>query len=197
MRPDPIRERETPVRRHASPNRPTAGSAYRPLRCRGEVVLPSALALDVAQQLDVDPDVEHWRCRVPFGDEGLIADFATYGARGEELLILRSAVSDIDDRTSLPRCARFVSASDVDPVRGENARLILPYARWRVSLDDRIRLLAVLDEEGSVSLGECLAIFRNTARPIAAVASLALARVVDLELDTPLGSRTRVIRRAD
>jgi len=92
---------------------------------------------------------------------------------------------------------RIITSADLDPVRLQNARLVLPYARWRVSLDDRVRLLAVLDEEGSVTLAECLSIFRNTTRPVAAVASLALDRVVDLDLDTPLGSRTRVIGRRD
>ncbi|WP_161992871.1 hypothetical protein [Aureimonas leprariae] len=176
---------------------PTEGGNYRPIRCRGDAVFPSAMAVDVARLLDVDPAVEHWRCRVPVAGTAHVADFGASGSRGEELLFVvpEGRPFPAIHRESLPPGARFVLPADIDPVRLENARAILPFARWRVSLDDRIRLLAALDEEGSVTLAECLGILRNTSRPIAAVASLALARFVDLDLDEPIGSRTRVIRR--
>ncbi len=176
---------------------PGDGPGYQPLRCRGEVAFPSSLSVDVARLLDVDSEVDYWRCRVAVDGLPFPADFVTYGDRGAEHVFVRpEAVPDADCH-DLPPGGRVVTPSDIDPVRLENAKLILPLARWRVSLDDRVRLLAALDEEGSVTLADCLAILRHTSRPVAAVASLALARVVDLDLDTPLGSRTRVIRRAD
>lgn len=150
----------------------------------------------------MDTDVERWSCRPAPSDvsdrNGVV--FEVHRATGtERLLPSEHADAGGDARDRQPACgtARVVTRDDIDPVRLDNAKLILPYARWRVSIDDRVRLLAALDEEGSVTLGECLAIFRNTSRPIAAVAALVLARIVDLELDTPLGSRSRVIRRPD
>ena len=170
---------------------------HRLLRCVGEASFASPLAADVALLLDVDPDVDRWRCRVAVGDAGLVADFETCGGRGRECLFVAAegAASFSFGPWALPANARIVGPDDIDPVRLENARAIVPYARWRVTLDDRVRLLAALDEEGSVTLADCLGILRHTSRPVAAVAALALARVVDLDLDSPLGSRTRVIRR--
>lgn len=191
----------TDIRTFASPRTapfivPASGStSYRPLRCRGEVQLPSAFSMDVARLLDIDPAVEHWRSQVPLiGVEG-VADFVTDGPGGQEHLLLDSGGRVLPDRPSLPSGTRIVATGDIDPVRLDNAKLILPFARWRVSLDDRVRLLAVLDEEGTVTLADCLGIMRNTSRPVATVASLALAHIVDMDLDEPIGSRTRVIRR--
>lgn len=67
---------------------PASGStSYRPLRCRGEVQLPSGFSMDVARLLDIDPAVEHWRCQVPLiGVEG-VADFVTDGPGGQEHLL--------------------------------------------------------------------------------------------------------------
>lgn len=176
---------------------------YRPLRCVGEVALPTPLVTDVARLLDTEGDVDRWSCRSlqhPDGGspESVFEVERTTGL--ERIRVMENGPAEPQhaghrDADGTP--VRFMFRADVDAVRLENAQLILPHATWRVSLDDRIRLLAVLDEEGSVTLGECLAIFRNTSRPIAAVASLALAHVVDLDLDTPLGSRSRVIRRPD
>ncbi|WP_279483330.1 hypothetical protein [Aureimonas sp. SK2] len=173
------------------------GPGYRPLRCQGEVAFASPLAADVARLLDVDPEVDHWRCWIAVDGLPFPTDFVTYGDRGVEHVFVRPEGTTDADCDDLPSGSRVVTPSDIDPVRLENAKLILPLARWRVSLDDRVRLLAALDEEGSVTLADCLSIIRHTSRPVAAVAALALARVVDLDLDMPLGARTRVIRRAD
>lgn len=184
-----------------SPRATPFGSSgnYRPLRCRGEVAFASALAADMARMLDIDPAVDHWRCRVPLGTagNGHVADLASFGSRGEEFLLMAPDGLMPGDGAcgSLPPNARFIGPDDIDVVRLENAKAILPFARWRVSLDDRVRLLAVLEDEGSVTLADCLGIMRNTSRPVASVASLALARIVDLDLDEPIGARTRVIRR--
>lgn len=171
------------------------GLNYRPLRCWGEAIFATAMAVDVARLLDVDPAIDHWSCGVPLEGGALFADFCTCGSRGEEHLILQPGSPPPTGPQRRPAVARIVTPEDIDPVRLENAKLILPFARWRVSLDDRIRLLTVLDEEGSVTLADCLKILRDTSRPVAAVAALVLAHVVDMDLDEPIGSRTRVIRR--
>ncbi|MBB3998365.1 hypothetical protein [Aureimonas pseudogalii] len=157
------------------------------------------MAIDMARPLDVDPTVDHWSCNVLIEDGARLANFVTYGALDEQHLILQTASETSPGPRPIPSAVRIVTPGDIDPVRLQNAKLILPFARWRVSLDDRIRLLAVLDEEGSVTLAECLGILRHMSRPVAAavavVAALALAPAVDVDLDEPIGSRTRVIRR--
>ncbi|WP_019995396.1 hypothetical protein [Aureimonas ureilytica] len=183
------------------PDGSAASCGYRPLRCVGEPLLPTRLACDVARLLDVDPEVDRWLCHGAAPSDGGPSAVVIEVHRGAE----RERLRPVEDPPpgSVPAAAvpgvpsRAISRADLDPVRLENARLILPYARWRVTLDDRVRLLAALDDEGSVTLADCLGLLRHTARPVAAVASLALARVVDLDLDEPLGSRTRVIRRPD
>lgn len=188
-----------PAARTALPSVP----GYSPLRCVGEAFLPSQLAVDLAQVLDVDADVERWSCRCAGGRDGQRSVMFEVHRAGKIESLLVGAVEDTRTEVSPPLGLsgspplRCVTNGDIDPVRLANARLLLPHAGWRVSLDDRVRLLAVLDEEGSITLGECLSVFRHTSRPIVAVASLALARVVDIDLDMPLGARTRVIRRPD
>ncbi|WP_246688925.1 hypothetical protein [Mesorhizobium sp. WSM4310] len=61
-------------------------------------------------------------------------------------------------------------------------------------MGDRIRLLGALDEAGSVSVGECLAAFRETV-PIAGLSSLVLHRFVEIDLDEArIGPETAVRR---
>jgi hypothetical protein len=51
-----------------------------------------------------------------------------------------------------------------------------------------------LDEQGSLSVSECLAAFRETV-PIAGLSSLILHRFVDVDLDeAPIGPETAVRR---
>ncbi|MBB4001262.1 hypothetical protein [Aurantimonas endophytica] len=93
---------------------------------------------------------------------------------------------------------RCVPTSELTGVRLENAREILRYANWRVTLSDRVRLLAALDQEGSLALAEAMTTIRNGVDPIAALAALALRRFVDLDLDSGrIGPETRVARWRD
>ncbi|RFC62735.1 hypothetical protein DYI37_12220 [Fulvimarina endophytica] len=88
---------------------------------------------------------------------------------------------------------RILRRSDVEGDRLENARELLRYARWRVPLSERIRLLAALDAEGSLSLAECLSLGRPGFDAIAMVAALALHRFVVIDLDSGrIGPETRV-----
>jgi hypothetical protein len=78
-------------------------------------------------------------------------------------------------------------------VRLENARELLRYASWRVSLSDRVRLLAALDQEGSLTMAEAMTTIRNGADPIAAIAALCLHRFIEIDLDSGrIGPQTRV-----
>ncbi|MBW8299966.1 MAG: hypothetical protein K0M60_10220 [Hydrogenophaga sp.] len=86
-----------------------------------------------------------------------------------------------------------MSRGDVDPINLRNARDLLKYVGTTVSLEDRIRLLASLDEHGSLTVAECMNAFRET-RPIAGLASLILERFVEIDLDALIGPETRVRR---
>ncbi|WP_210388408.1 hypothetical protein [Mesorhizobium caraganae] len=71
---------------------------------------------------------------------------------------------------------------------------LLRYARWHCPLGDRVRLLAALDEHGSLTVAECLAAFHETV-PIAGLSSLVLRRFVEIDLDEArIGPETAVRR---
>ncbi|KAB0679062.1 hypothetical protein F6X38_14300 [Aureimonas leprariae] len=155
--------------------------------------------------MDVDADVVEWSCLPrPLADGGrtYVVDLAVTRASGRELV----AVAERPENFSAPGWAqeaaaergavlRIVPAADLAGDRLENSRELLRYAKWRVSLSQRIVLLAALDQEGSLSLIECMSAVRNAADPIGAVAALALRRFVEIDLDSgPLGPETRVTR---
>lgn len=62
------------------------------------------------------------------------------------------------------------------------------------ALGDRVRLLAGLHENGSLTVAECFGAFHETP-PMAGLASLILHRVVYVDLDCgPIGPETSVRR---
>jgi hypothetical protein len=91
----------------------------------------------------------------------------------------------------------IISRSALPPTRVKNAKDLLRYAKFEAALSDRIRLLAALDEHGSLSVAECLNAFQET-KPIAGLASLVLHRFITMELDEALiGPETQVRRKRD
>ena len=90
---------------------------------------------------------------------------------------------------------RLVSHAEVyDGSLLQNARDLLRYQGHRVPLGDRVRLLACLDEHGSLTLAECLQVVRET-QPVAAVASLILQRLLVVDLDSALIGPETSVRR--
>ncbi|MGJ7038885.1 MULTISPECIES: hypothetical protein [Shinella] len=75
-----------------------------------------------------------------------------------------------------------------------NARDLLKYARVSVTLADRVRLLGLLDQEGSLPMSDCLGAIRNT-EPVAAIASMILHRFIDVELDEAILGPETMVRR--
>jgi hypothetical protein len=72
---------------------------------------------------------------------------------------------------------------------------LLRYAAYEVSLGDRVRLLAFLDEHGPAPLATCLSVLRNVRDPVGSIAPLALRMFVEIELDhAPLGPDSIVSR---
>ena len=78
--------------------------------------------------------------------------------------------------------------------RLQNAKDLLRYAGTTVSLGDRLRLLAALEEHGSLPLMECLKAFQEV-RPVPGFASLVLHGYVEIDLDgAPIGPELSVRR---
>jgi hypothetical protein len=172
------------------------------VRCAGPAVFRNQLARDVACLLDVDDDVQSWSClsrSFTNGTEAFRPDFVVESAHSEVIV----DVSAKDERPSWLENAvassgarlQLLTRADLPAVRLRNAKDLLRYARYEASLDDRVRLLAALDEGGSLTVAECMAAFRSDA-PIPSLASLILNRFVAVDLDeAPIGPETIVRRR--
>lgn len=174
------------------------------VRCIGVATFRSQDSRDLACLLDVDPQVSGWSCLpepLVCGDRVLPLDFEVNGANGVELLAVVAAPPEtvptgaVEAAKERGAVLRLIPVADLCGDRLESARELMRYAKWRVSLSDRIRLLAALDQEGSMTLVECMSAVRNAADPIGVVAALALRRFVAIDLDSgPLGPETRVTR---
>ena len=181
------------------------------VRCQGAPRFRTQLARDLGCLFDVDPDVEAWEC-LP----GAVTLAGTTGKRRRHVPDFRVSRSDGSTvlMDTIPASGskggiaglhaidlldeRYEQASEVD-IRTEprlsNARELLRYAGVQVSLSDRIRFLAMLDEYGPTPISECLRGCRGSTDPIAMIAVLTLRRFIDMDLDeAPIGPET-VIRR--
>lgn len=175
------------------------------IRCRGEVSFRSQSARDYGYLLDVDDQVDVWSCQtaqLETGTEVHRPDFTVYRDGGRELVDVvidsRSGPppSIVDAATSQGFNYRVIRRSELPSVRLKNARDLLRYARFEVPLSDRIRLLAALDAEGTLTVAECLSAFQRN--PIPSLASLILHRFIAIDLDERLiGPETQVRRRCD
>lgn len=170
------------------------------VRCQGAPAFRTRAARDAACLLDLDSAVTAWSCLAV----SLERDGETHVP---DLLVERAGVAMLLDAvgegadapapwvTAAAADAGFryevVAAADLPAVRLENCVDLLRYARWRVPLGERVRLLALL-EDGPLPLGACLAALRSP-DPMGVVAALALRRFVELDLDDgPIGPSTRV-----
>lgn len=170
------------------------------IRCVGAAVFRSQLARDIGCLLDVDDDVVSWHCApdpLILDDDRHQPDFLIERYSSKSLIdagmpplptdILSSAAKhtglgyEVVDRASMPF------------VRLKNAKDLLRYAGYETPLSDRIRLLAALDEHGTLSVGECLSAFCEV-KPVAGLASLILHRFVSIDLDHIIGPETQVRR---
>jgi hypothetical protein len=77
-----------------------------------------------------------------------------------------------------------------------NARTVWSNERFAVSVHDRLRIAAALDEDGPQSIGEIEERARPTCDIIAAVCALACEALVEIDIrETPLGPRSIVRAR--
>lgn len=172
------------------------------VRCVGEPRFRTLSVADAGCQLNVDLSVLAWICRplaLTHRGRTLLPAFEVAGNTAVELVAVSVDYEHVPDwavARGMPIVA--VSTSQLMGNRLKNARELVRYATWRASLSDRVRLLAALDQEGSLPLGEAMTAIRNGTDPIGAIAALALRRFVDLDLNSGrIGPETRVARRRD
>ncbi len=174
------------------------------VRCIGKPAFRTQIARDVGCLLDVDHQVSEWSCLplvLTAGDDSHAPDFVV--RRGDRQVLVDAFTA------SWPRPDGWIEAAAIrrgysyelwseEQIRAGyrlvNSRDLLRYATWECPLGDRVRLLAALDEAGSLTVAECLPAFLET-RPVAGLASLILQRFVDVELDDAPKGMPRLGRR--
>jgi len=171
------------------------------LKCIGSVAFAHQDARDYACLLDIDDDVVEWQCwpQIEYRGNVCAADFLVSRASGQFIVDVVSADRTLPLSTKVPSGYRHeaIDLSNFSSIRLRNAKDLLRYAGYNVTLSDRVRLLAALDDQGSLTVAECLSIFMDT-RPIAGLAKLVLSRLVDIDLDEALiGPETQVRRKRD
>lgn len=172
------------------------------VRCPDDPVFRTQLARDLACLLDVNDEVGAWSpiCFGIFIDGHLhVTDFMVdyLDGRREFLDAVELAGDPLVTETlaCMQRRHRFVPRLEIqNGHRLQNARDLLRYAYRRTPLDDRIRLLAALDEAGSLTISDTFGLFQET-RPMTAISWMILHRFITADLDAaPLGPETAIRR---
>ena len=175
------------------------------VKCDGAAEFRSQVARDVACLLDVDRDVQSWSCNPPsflVSDKSYVCDFVVLDVFGVETLL------DAPDRDGGPEVADVEAAAKRadfgyrrlrrDEVYGgsrlRNAKDLLRYANYGVPLGDRLKLLAALEEHGTLTVAECLTAFTET-RPVGGFASMVLHGFLEVDLDGGLIGPSTAVRR--
>ena len=178
------------------------------VRCRGTPAFRSQAARDAACLFDTDKSVIEWVCMPEVfsrQNDRHIPDFLVERSSCLTLVDVTSAVGSVPPLW-MPEAARetgyryeaIPEATFRKNHRFINSREMLRYASHDVSLGDRVRLLAFLDEHGPAPLAACLPTIRNGRDAVGVLAALALRRVIDIEIDDALlGPDTLVSRFRD
>ena len=174
----------------------------RTIRCTGVPKFRSQHARDVATLLDVDDEVVAWNGHprlVLLGAANYRPDFAVEYTIGRALVLAtpEDFCDDPDAEADAKRLGYKLLVqrpSDLPPVRLQNAKDLIAAASFRVSLDERLRLLCFLDENGSAVLGECLSVMR-TPTPMATLITLFRQRFVHIEMDAALSGTDTIVPR--
>lgn len=188
------------------PHTVTLSPTYFPMatiKCDGRAQFRSQQARDFACLLDLDPDVARWSTAPPLlrnGDDEYQLDFVVLTENGSFLIdvgqeepsppIWLSAAVE-----SMGHLYRPVAMIDfVDSFRLRNAKDLLRYGFYRPALGDRIRLLAGLEEMGSLTIAECLSAIQE-GRAMPTLAALILQGFLQVDLDDALISPETQVRR--
>jgi hypothetical protein len=173
-------------------------------KCVGPARFRTQTARDAARLFDVDLGIASWSCQsfpLLIREPPHYPDFSLVTADGETVHV------DVFDRKDIlspeevsisfksGNSYRVVTHGDLgNSHRLQNARDLLRYANHRTPLGDRVLLLRILEEHGSLALSECLTVFRET-RPMAGLASLILNGFVEVDLDQALLGPETLVRR--
>ncbi|WP_051559028.1 hypothetical protein [Allorhizobium undicola] len=172
------------------------------VRCSADPMFRSRLARDLGCILDVDPNVIAWLCLPLQFDTELgphVPDFFVEYEGGLKFCL------DAVEKLELPKIRegaalaghryRGVSRAEIQAgYRLANARDMLRYARTRTPLNDRLRLLSILEEVGSMTIAESFGVFREV-QPMTGVSWMVLHRLIAVELDDAMLCPETVIRR--
>ena len=178
------------------------------LKCSGPRLFRSQVARDLACILDLNPAVVSWTCMPPGLDVAgghHLPDFEVLNADRRRWFADAPDRADTIDSAKVAETAaaeglgyRLVDAEEIySGPRLRNIKDLLRYGDHTTSLGDRIRLLSVLDEEGSLTFAEALRLFHES-KPIAGLAAMILREMVEVDLDEQLlgpGTLVRRIRR--
>lgn len=174
------------------------------VRCTAYPVFRTQAARDVGVLLDLDPTVTSWSCLplvLSHRNRRHVPDFAVTRATGQGLIdVIPTLRSHIPPEWASSAAQAlgygYETRREADlrgDVRLENARDLVQYAAYRASLGDRVRVLGLLEEYGSVPLSTCLQVVRNGHDAIGVVAALVLRRFIEMDLDEArIGPDTRV-----
>jgi hypothetical protein len=173
--------------------------------CHGEALFRTRAARDAACLFDLDSSVIAWICLpelIVRNRQHHVPDFAVERASGLTLVDVIPAIGPLPPKWTAAaveargcRYETILESCFKDDFRLDNARDLLRYVSYDVSLGDRVRLLAFLDEHGPAPLATCMSVLGNMRDPVGAIASLALRLFVEIELDqAPLGPDSIVSR---
>jgi hypothetical protein len=150
--------------------------------------------------LDVDDDVISWACQpvalsVVGGDYR--PDFFVRRQLSDAIIdsVSPTNILEVAAAVAIEAGCRYevIDQKSLSPIRLKNAKDLLRYGGYETPLSDRIRLLAALEENGNLTVAECLPAFLDI-KPIAGLASLVLHRFVTMDLDEIIGPETQVSR---
>ncbi len=159
---------------------------------------------DYACLLDVAGSVSQWAVPGPvlrYGAEKHQTDFIVTKFEGETYAVRVGEKSSpppdwaADAASAIGHEFRFEAVEDFSAgYRLHNAKDLLRYGFYRCPLGDRVRLLAALDDLGSLTVAECMAAFQES-KAMPSLAALILQGFLEVDLDTALiGPETEVRR---
>jgi hypothetical protein len=175
------------------------------VKCEGPRAFRSQAARDLGCLLDVNPSIKSWVCMptsLDLSHTQHVPDFAVFDADG------RCSFFDAPDRVgSFDPASAAVAALNAnrgyrlfgydevyDGTQLRNAKDLLRYGGHVTPLGDRVRLLAALDEQGSLTFAEALQLFSES-NAVAGLASMILREMVEIDLDEALIGPETVVRR--
>ncbi|MBB3394195.1 hypothetical protein [Rhizobium sp. BK060] len=172
------------------------------VRCSGDVMFRSQLARDLGCLLDVDDHVVAWLClptEFPTSDGVHVPDFVVDYDDGRRVFL--DACGEVGSASVSEGAAcshvhhRFVSREETEVgCRLANAKDMLRYTNYRTPLNDRMRLLAALEEAGSLAIGQCMHLFREV-QPMTGISWMLLNRMISADLDERMLGPETMLRR--